>query len=513
MRTSRSLLFILIGCLHASSLFAATGPVPAESLPGGATVVDSDPGAGEAWGRVGGRTFSYSDFVIANFTLLEWQSISAAMSFDGPVNEAGEVMILDSVGPATLVYTGSTMVDLVGGPILGLTPVDTRFTVNLTGATFVGGTPPTVNVLLHGDFDVNVLFEALNPVTSAWGPALDVFDALDTPEPPAEMLANTTFEQGFFFDEVAGLLLSEHDANMQERAEEIVGLLGHLTAEELGHFLQLNANHNEHAENMQNRAIEIVGKLDDLSSAEASHFLQLVAEHVNLSAKLDTLLGAGGNEGQLMDIQSAIAENSQKIMDVLIAINNLPNILPDIQRLDKVNDDLTGLIACLWIGVLCPDGVPDGTTNLGLMALDLAEILAGIDWAKEDIETILEDLATLKDEHASNVVPTAIELDVTHSDPASGKSQVFLVLSKVHGVPTTAALSVTAAPASGQSGFSLVPVSFTLVELAPGVQQLTVEVDGNLSSTQTFLIIAEIMLAEESFLYGSTLTSTHDQAD
>ena len=212
-----------------------------------------------------------------------------------------------------------------------------------------------------------------------------------------------------------------------------------------------------------------------------------------------------------MQALNAIADNNDRLMQILMNIGNLP----DGDRLAEDHQLLTQLIACLWVGVFCPDGLPlpPNPPNLGTLTMDLAEILDGIDWAKEDIGLIRDDLATLMDEHESNVVPTAIELEVIHSNSASGRSQVFLVLSKVFGVPTTAALSVTAAPVSGQSGFSLVAVSSTSVELAPGLQQLTVDLPGNLKSTQTFLINAEIMLAEESFLYGSTLTSTHDMAD
>lgn len=473
MKIPSSLLCILIGCLLVSLSFAQTGPVPAGSLPGGAVVVDSDnPGTGEAWGRVGGRTYSYSGFVLSNFTLLEWQSLSAGISFDGPIDAPGEVMTISSLGLTNAVYVGSTEVDLQGGPIVGITPVNTRFTVTLTGATFLPGTTK-VDVLANNSFSVNVLFEALNPVTSIWGPALDVFDSLDTPPPPAEMLANTSFEQGFFFDEVAGLSLVEHDANMQARADQIVD------------------------------------KLDFLTLEEAGHFLQLTGEHDELMDKLDALLGSGGNETELMAIQAAIAENNQKIMDVLFAVSDLP----DNDRLSSVQDDLTGLIACLWIGFLCPDEVPDGSPNLGLISADLVEILDGIDWAKEDIESIMESLTNIIDGLADTAVPATIELEVASSKNASGKSRVFLVLSKVHGVPTTATLSVLAAPESGQSGFSLVPVSAASVELAPGVQQVSVDLERSLKKTKTFLINAERLSPDDEMQYGSTLTTTEDRDD
>jgi hypothetical protein len=466
-----SLLFcILIGCFIVSPSFAATGPVPAGSLPGGAIVTDDDPGPGEAWGRPGGRNYGYSGFVLSNFTLLEWQSISAAMSFDGPVDTAGEIMTVSSLGPTSVIYTGSTMVELPAPT--GLTSVDTRFTVTLTGATFISGTT-RVNVLANSSFSVNVLFEALDPITGSWGPALDVFDNLPTPHPPAENLANTSFEQGFFFDAVADLSVAEHDDNMQARADEIVG------------------------------------KLDFLTLEEAGHFAQLVAEHADLSAKLDALLTAGGNEQQLQVIQALVAENNQKLMDLLFSVNGLPST----DQLNSVRDDLTALIACLWIGFLCPDEVPPDVPNLNLVAMDVVEILDGIDWVKDDVQAINEQLADIVEKLDTFVIPAAVELEVTHSNAASSSSQVFLVLSKVNGVPVTAALSVTAAPVSGPSGFSLVPVSSTSVELAPGVQQVTAELNGSLNKTNTFLISAELLLPDDTVQYGATLTSTHDVAD
>ena len=459
MKISISIPSILLGCLIAFSSFAQTGPVPAVSLPGGATVVDDEPGPGELWGRSGGRTYTYSNFVLGNFTLLEWRSISAAMSFDGPVDAPGETMILDSLGPTSAVYTGSTTVTLTAGD----TPVNTRFTVSLTGATFSGGTA-TVDVLLNPSFSVNVLFEAQDPNTSIWGPALDVFDALDTPPPPAEMLANTSFEQGFFFIELEGLSIAEHDGNMQDRADQIVGLLDFLTLETQGYFMQL------------------------------------AGEHDALQQQLNALLTAGGNEEQLQIIQSLVADNNQKLMDILFSLPEPP-------------EDVTPLIACLWIGFMCPQQVPPDAPTLSEMSMDLIEILDGIDWAKEDIGKIMEDLASIIDELNANVVPTAIDLEVIHSNAASGPSHVFLVLSTVHGVPTTAAISVSAAPASGNAGFSLIPVGAAAIELAPGVQQVSVDLPGDLKNTQAFLITAERLAADDSVQSGATLTSRHDAAE
>ena len=469
MKTPRLLLGILVGCLLSSFALAATGPVPASSLPGGAVVSDNDDGSGETWGRPGGRTYSYSGFVLGNFTLLEWQSLSAAMSFDGPVDTAAEVMTLISQGSTELLYTGSTTVQLTAG----LTPVDTRFTVNLSGATFVVGTP-TVDVLANSSFSVTVLFEARNPITGVWGPALDVFDNLDTPPPPAEMLANTTFEQGFFFDETTALSLSEHDSNMQARANEIVG------------------------------------KLDFLTTEEAGHFAQLVSEHANLVVLLESLSGQDDNELLLIAIQGLVAENNQKLMDILASVNTLPDIGEEIR---SAKSELTALIACLWIGILCPDEVPEHAPTLGEITAELAEVLDGIDWAKEDIGKIMEDLEAIIEHQKSNVVPATIELEVVDSNKASSKSEVFLVLSKVHGVPTTANLSVAAVPFSNPSGFSLVPVGAASVEVAPGVQQLTVEVPGQLNRTQAFLINAERILPDDEVQRGSTLISIHGRDD
>lgn len=435
---------ILLGCLQVSYSFAATGPVSAASLPGSVSVVDSDPGAGESWGRPGGRDYSYSGFDPALFDLLEWQSLFAGMSFDGPIDTGDEVMALASLGLTVIVYTGSTQVQLPSG----LTPVETRMTVTLSGATFIPSTT-RVNVLADGDFSVNVLFEAKTP-SSAWTPALTLFDSLPTSPPPAEELANTSFAQGFFFD-ADDLSVAEHDDNMQDRADQIVGLINFLTLEEAGHFADLGQAH------------------DDLAAA------------------LATLQNTANMGPQLL---SAIS-----------------------QQLDSQQQELFGVILCIWVEYGCPPQAPPGAPSLASMAMDLGELLAGMDWAKEDIGTILENLTSIIEHLEANVVPTEIDLEVITTGNASGNSRMFLVLSKVHGVPTTATLSATAAPTSGQSGYSLTPVASTSVVLAPGVQQLTLNLPGNLSSTKAFLINAERVGPDNSMQFGSTLTSTEDVAD
>ena len=340
MRTvSTSFIGIALLALSAFGLPAiAAGPVPAASLPGGALVGDDDPGNGEAWGRTGGRTFSYSDFVLANFSELRWQALSAGMSFNGPVDELGETMTLVSLSTDTAVFSGNTTVDLEVG---GSRNIQTRFTIRLSGAIF-GAVSPTVDVLTYSDFAVNVLFEAEIPDSpGTFAPALEVYDALPTSS-TTEELANTTFVQGFFFEEAAGgLSLTEHDANMQGRADEIFGLLDFLRIETINRLTDINAAAGEHNENTSNR-------------------LNTIAETTEENRqKLLELLGDGSGDTTLIAIQNLASDNNQKLMSLLIdlqslrdSVQNLPD-RQDFSSLANSQQTAISIIACMWIGVLC----------------------------------------------------------------------------------------------------------------------------------------------------------------
>ena len=480
---------------------ALTGPVPANSLPGGAIVVDSDnPGSGEAWGRTGGRTFSYSGFALSNFSELTWQALSAGMSFNGPVDEPGETMALTSQSTTTATWEGVTTVDLEVG---GSQVVNTRFTATLVGAFFNAGSP-TVDVLTYPAFTVQVLFEAEDPNNpGVYEPALELYDVLPTSS-TTEELANTTFDQGFFFEESsASLSLAEHDANMQNRADEIAALLDFLTIDTVNRLIAIAEANGQHNENTTNR-------------------LNTIAETTEENKqKLMELLAEGNNETLLFAIQNLVGENSQKLMTVLSILQELGNEvnnLPDNNQFESLaNDQQTAIsiLACMWIGALCEQiqGLPPGLPNIVSLDTRLEEVISGIDWMKQDLQAVREDLEAIVEDLEAVDTAAAIELEVISSNRASGKSRVMLVLSKVNGVATTSSLSVQAATDSGNAGFSLVPVVSTAVELAPGVQELTVELQGNLKSTRTFLISAERLLEDDSMQHGATLTSTGDNAD
>jgi hypothetical protein len=133
-----------------------------------------------------------------------------------------------SGGVAT--WVGGTTVQLN----TGLTPIATRFVLSVTNgsgpvalvidpATGV----PRVDVLsAAGEFTANLRMEAkLTGSGGDYTPALDLFDALKTGQGAAGD-ALTSLTQGFFFDAVEDLAVSEHDVNMEQRANEIAGLIG-----------------------------------------------------------------------------------------------------------------------------------------------------------------------------------------------------------------------------------------------------------------------------------------------
>jgi len=108
----------LVATFSTSQPVAAIGPVDIPA--GGVTKGDDDTGNGEKWGRVGGRTLTFSNFDFSQVTELTWGlSGAVTMAFDGGVDEVGETLTYVGNTPGTGIATwvGSTEVVLAIPPL------------------------------------------------------------------------------------------------------------------------------------------------------------------------------------------------------------------------------------------------------------------------------------------------------------------------------------------------------------------------------------------------------------
>lgn len=422
----------------------ATGPVSAASLPGGATVVDSDGGSGEQWGRAGGRTINYSDFVLANFTELDWQAISAGMAFDGEITGATlEEMIGPSlIAPNTLQWSGETTItnDITNS----VETVYTRFTV-IADTIFSGPPPYTIDVFLAGgNFEINILFEAsLNP-GGPFEPALDFFDAYPTPI-AHDGFAITALHDGFFYEQLVGMTLEEHDNNMQGRFDNVDGAID---------FLR----------------IESINRLTDIDATVWDNNDKLIW----IKSDLEELLNAGAGDW-------ATEEDINFLRDFLSQEHD---------GLRERMSETDALILCMWLGnelfPLCPPEVPPGLPNLITLTAGQAAIMEKLELAASQ------------------------EVDVTavKSPRASSKSEfVFMVLTKVNGVPVDAVITaVTAVTESEEDGIGIQTPPFDTSAVSTGFQSLVLDVSDNLTSTKTVIISVEYVDGD-STLQGTVLVS------
>ncbi len=432
----------------------SAGPVDATSLPGGATVTDTDLGSGEQWGRAGGRTYGFSDFVLSNFTLLEYQPISAAAAFDNEITGG----TLEMVGPAliapnTLRWTGETEIykDIAGVWVTAYT----RFTVVST-QNFSGPPPYVVNVIgAAGTFEINVLFEASLAPGGPWDPALDFFDAYPTGI-GQDGFAHTSFSDGFFYEVEEGLTLEEHDANLaahdanvQSRFDTVDNDIQFLTLESQGWFGNIN-----------DKVMDNNGKL------------------MLIQSDIDQLLEGGGDD-------HATHED----------INNLQNyIMSEIDSLRDALSESQQLLLCLWIGndifPVCPEEVPPGLVNLLSLEAGQAELMDKLDALMEQSES-----------------SCSVEVKARHSASASVMStDVLAVLTTLEGVPTDAdVLAVTAVTESKASGIGAVALDFSAAPVTTGLQSLEVDIPGGIGKVRHLVIEVEHAVDEDTSCAGTGL--------
>lgn len=480
--TVKYFLYALATLLFVSGNVAqAVGPVDVASLPGGATVFDSDGGSGEQWGRAGGRTINYSGFVLANFTELEWRSISAGMAFDGEITGAtfeemaGPLLI----APNALQWSGETTI--TNDITASIETVYTRFTV-VADTIFSGPPPLAIDIFLAGaNFEINVLFEAsLNP-GGPYQPALDFFDAYPTPVGHGGF-AITSFSHGFWFEQLVGMTLEEHDSNMQGRFDDVDGAIDYLTIESI------------------NRLVDIAATVIDNND-----------KLIWVKSDLEELLNAGAGDW-------ATEEDIDFLREFLSGEHD------DIR--DRLSESQS-LMLCMWIGndliPVCPDEIPPGLPSLLALTTGQADIMDKLEWAKLDIEALSAQLAAgqaeliekldwakMDIEALSAQLAANREIDVTavKSPRASGKKDhIFMVFTTVNGVPVDAVVtSVTAVTESEEDGIGVVSPPYDIAAVSAGFQSVDVDVSDDLSSTKTVIITVEYIDGDNT-LQGATLVS------
>ena len=443
----------------------AVGPVDFGSVPGGATLTDSDGGSGEQWGRAGGRDLLYEDFVIGNFSYLNWQPLTAGMAFDGEISggtneEMSGPVVLD---PFTLQWTGQTTItnDVSNSTV----PVYTRFTV-VASAPF-NISPENIDIIAAGgSFTINLLFEASEAPGGPYQPALNFFDNYPTP-PGHDGFAHTSFSNGFFF-EGSGMTLEEHDTNMHGRFDNVDGALDFLTIESV------------------NRLTDIGGKVHDNGD-----------KLTWIKSDLETLLGAGtGNLATTDDIDRLM----QRFDQTTDNINSVGDSVRD--RFSETD----ALILCAWIGndliPVCPPGAT-GLPNLFSLTAGQANLETSVGGLNSKVDGIQGDLDALV---AGINGAQHIDVSVESSD---GK-EMFTVLTSVNGLPTDAEITaVTSILVSKKDGTEAVPALFTAMPVTTGVQGLEVEFPGkkpkSKKSSKSLLVEVELTDGGGNTLHGSIL--------
>ena len=473
--------------LCATGLVLADGPIGAGSLPGGAFVNDSDPGSGEQWGRLGGRTIQYTINDPANFTMLTWGAVgvsAVSLAFDGAVNAPTETLSLTSNSGGVAQWTGSAVLPLATGPALQL---ETRFTLTVTDGSGAAvplssdpsGNQPGLDVLAAGgQFTAHLLFEANHPgspgIPAGWTPALDLFDALETDPgtpPGTGGPVLTGFNNGFFFEVLQGLSLEDHDNNLITQTEMIKDSLAFLTTDAINRLQMLAQEHGE------------IHNWVNANHQEALAALQLLQQLVQA---LPDLSGV------------ATSEDVQRVSD-------------DVRQ---AQEDLQNILLILFGILPCPDGAdgcPPGET------LQLFATPESVEQVREDVQSLLTKVMDIQTTLEESARMPEIEVQVTRVGKEShGRSHRkivrFLMTTTINGkladVSIVRALAISVwkrGPAVPQD----VTVYTVPVSLGPGLVDVRVELPHGVGKAQAYQF--DVFFDDgEVVAQGSALVPTGD---
>jgi len=358
-------------CLNNPLTAFAVGPVDPGAVPGGVTVVDSDT-SGEAWGRSGGRSVTYTLGIPSNFTSMTWGAVGpnpVQLAFDGNIDAFGETLVLDNTlsnfAGGVAVWTGQAIIPLSGFPDLNL---PTRFTLTVVDGSSVpiplasvpGENVPGINVLSPGGpFTATLLFEAdhdgTHSLPSGWTPVLDLFDNLPTQAgnpPGGGGPVLTSFTSGFFFNGETGISIDEHDSNMLAQTNmikndiaELDGKVEFIKIDAINRLIQLasdhdeihdwvNSNHSSVINTINNALIQVLASIDEIPEfpnfptdvASSEDVNQVREELQNILLILFGIFPCPPDAGALCDSATFISDLATK-EDLTMVKDNLQVLL------------------------------------------------------------------------------------------------------------------------------------------------------------------------------------------
>ncbi len=472
-----------VAALLVAAPLHADGPVGHSSLPGGAEFATTDNGFGETWGRAGGVDWSFYNFDLSRFESLTWgpvDTVSVGIALDGAIDEAGETLSFSSAIGNQAIWTGSTSV-LVNDPVQGLVerPVATRMIMTVTSgggplalqASTLNGLPFVDVIGAMGEFVVNVKMQAkLIQPPGQWMGALDLFDGLNT---TGDGLAITSFNNGFFFELAGGgtgeLSLSEHDANLVSRTDQILGDLEFLTIESVNRLTDLGAD------------------ADTLESLVRGLSNNQVAELLDRTGTLDQLLREltalhGGNTGGLGadEVAQIVANSRDELVEIIVFLWGLSpggEEFPDPDTIPQISELST-------------------QASLDALAESLASLLADQDATLADqsgtLANIVQQLDDLRGGLDAIEAMGKVELEVIVPKRKSKQGRRLLVLVKENGQPAgSGRFMVTAILDDKRSGYTPVGVVHSARAIGEGLYELALELPRSLKSARLFQIVYE----------------------
>lgn len=501
-----ALLVLVLGLFGIAN---ADGPVNVSALPGGGgnVVIDTDitqgGSLGQRWGRAGGRSITYHVANPATFSALTFgvvQGTQPSLQFDGfvtPTPSGAEIMTYSptqsDLGAGMARWTGAATLQLVSGTFPNL---PTRFTMTVTRAS--GGAPvalqidssgpnPVASVLSTGDFVVNLLFEMQdvgNP--SIFRPVLDYYDSLATPpgNPPASNNGPVTtgVSTGFYYTvAVVGMTLEEHDSHLQALFDDVNPKINNIN--DKINFLRTDWDGRIPA--IQNRVGDVYNALNNNITPTLQQIQQQVQQ----------LLGQGNGTGNLAT-KSDVQGVKEQLQGTLLMIAGLmPCPTPPQQ----------GAAECA-----AAKKISDLSTQASVDAVkvDTTGILIGMNQANEKLRALELAVVDLQDA-LDNTASPALDVRAIQIDSNDPKKLRWLVKTTRDGVMVSASLSrFMTVRTPGAAVLNNVMGNAVIVQLAPGLHDVTLDLVKNVTDGVAYLFEASMPVAGGSPIQGSALLIT-----